>query len=1277
MIRWSEQPVSHGLSVSIICEVAQGHDKAEAFIQSLLAQDISPECLEVILVVSGDPNFRGWILDRFDDHPQIQVTFNPSGSRGAGWNTALEIASNPWLLFTSADDRIGPSFLSNMLIDCEETPAIICGRSATLDPFSGEIVHDPELAQRSSILTGYGLLEVAEALPLLTTPFGKLFRADTIQITGPFEESGSPGGIGCWLSRIDFIPGRVAVVDPPDSAPYAHTADGSRYPSYREFLSSSPASVGFQLLEELENVVFDPGVPWRRKELVISDLGTINHILSERYRRAGDAKRDEIRHLVEDTSSLFLNRSLFAEKRAIAFCHNFPPTVDASSITAAKRLAQISELEGSDLEWHVISADMGDARQKDPTFTTTFVDFQCATREQFEHSPWFNERDQHGWGVRAAQHADHRDADVIYSRSMHPGSHVAAYRYKLNHPDCLWYAEFSDPLSTGTSGEPRPRSREYEGPEAFLNTWWGDLEKLVLENADTVIFTNPNQMAYMLDRNCDPELRNGVEAKSLAMGHPLMDPRYAQVDVFDYPLDPDAINIGYFGTFYPERSPAALRSLLTDPRTVLHVFSPSHPELDRMIDDLPGRLMWHAPIPYMQFLSLAIRMDYLYAQDTQYSGPINPYLPSKIADYRSVDRRIIVDIHPGSPLDLSDYRSELLSTEEFIRSLGGANDPWIESLIAAAESSVSPVVPVTIKANPEPAPAAIVDEPAPANVQKAGPPAPVVIAEPRRRNLLRRSLSLLKRLVQSRKEVEKEGTAVPVDPNARSITVIVATYRPCDTLEASVQSVLDQDYPPDLVNILISVNGPDTDWADRLTCRYADEPRIEVIHTPTPGLGAAHNFAIRQVKTNWFITLDDDDYFTPGYLTELAGGAGEDVSVVCGRLIDTSPLTGEVNEDTYINRTLWASKMGRLDHYHQASIASHFSSFTAKLYRTSLFHDRLGEKDELLKQAEDTVFWVENAHLIDGTIFVTSWYSKEAYVRQVFPDSMSRPDETRRFQQEVLDRIALTERFEREVTAPSRSFGHRRFAMDKIVAQIDRIHAYIAEHSTHRERVEIRDAARTSSSDYIAFGRFSDTKGIVVTDAFPSSSDPDAYRSASRLRAVNALHPSGVDWSAITLRRGTSYGSDALYWLFFGRHTVSGVDVIPTPIPIDSNRIESRLLTSLFSKQVPEVLSSIGSELSVHRAAERYKLLYPSVTWIAELSDLSPRDWISIRIQDEGAFPNLLEKLDTAVFNGQESLDTALTFLPTDLARRLESIAAISESPDIPDWYLESVSEVR
>ena len=82
-----------------------------------------------------------------------------------------------------------------------------------------------------------------------------------------------------------------------------------------------------------------------------------------------------------------------------------------------------------------------------------------------------------------------------------------------------------------------------------------------------------------------------------------------------------------------------------------------------------------------------------------------------------------------------------------------------------------------------------------------------------------------------------------------------------------------------------------------------------------------------------FNNLDDDDYFTTGFLKDMASHTGDAVDVVCGRLVDKKE-DGSINADTYINRVLKLLGEGLADDYNKAG--SLFTSICVKLIRTDI-----------------------------------------------------------------------------------------------------------------------------------------------------------------------------------------------------------------------------------------------------------------------------------------------------------------------------------------------------
>jgi hypothetical protein len=278
------------------------------------------------------------------------------------------------------------------------------------------------------------------------------------------------------------------------------------------------------------------------------------------------------------------------------------------------------------------------------------------------------------WGNKAYKRMILVRSKYIYSRSMLPGYHLAAYHYKLMYPDSKWYAEFSDALSKDILAE-RRRKRDdlYER-----------IEQMVYEKADRIIFTNENQFEYMLSYNPNKELEQSIWERALVMRHPLIDSRYVNFLPSEYAIPEGKINIGYFGNFYMNRSHSDMLDLLANPDVLLHVFTADYWQsgFSGVKDDAakrgfdPSSIRVNGSVPYFEMLNIASKMDYLFLKDADFPGPINPFLQSKYADYLVSGSRIIALVRSGSPLANTE-NDQLIKTEtltkEFVASLNSGH----------------------------------------------------------------------------------------------------------------------------------------------------------------------------------------------------------------------------------------------------------------------------------------------------------------------------------------------------------------------------------------------------------------------------------------------------------------------------------------------------------------------------------------------------------------------------------------------------------------------------
>jgi hypothetical protein len=139
----------------------------------------------------------------------------------------------------------------------------------------------------------------------------------------------------------------------------------------------------------------------------------------------------------------------------------------------------------------------------------------------------------------------------------------------------------------------------------------------------------------------------------------------------EYELEPGIVHIGYFGVFYATRGltevVAALRALPAEDRARIrfHVFTVKPDALTQEAEEagISDVLVARPYVSYLEFLNLTTRFDALLVNDARTIGihEINPYLPSKYADYAGSGREIWGIVEPGSVLSTCrlDHRSDL------------------------------------------------------------------------------------------------------------------------------------------------------------------------------------------------------------------------------------------------------------------------------------------------------------------------------------------------------------------------------------------------------------------------------------------------------------------------------------------------------------------------------------------------------------------------------------------------------------------------------------------
>lgn len=117
-----------------------------------------------------------------------------------------------------------------------------------------------------------------------------------------------------------------------------------------------------------------------------------------------------------------------------------------------------------------------------------------------------------------------------------------------------------------------------------------------------------------------------------------------------------------------------------------------------------------------------------------------------------------------------------------------------------------------------------------------------------------------------------------------SVAVVVCTRSRGDSVVATVESILSNDYPDFHLLVLDQSNDDRTEAA---LLPFRSDSRVTYVHSVTRGLGAAHNAAIHRLYAE-FIAITDDDCIVPlDWLSEIVKAFRSDapIGMVFGRVV--------------------------------------------------------------------------------------------------------------------------------------------------------------------------------------------------------------------------------------------------------------------------------------------------------------------------------------------------------------------------------------------------------
>lgn len=663
-------PIQRDLALTLLIPCHLGEDWIETCLDSVLRQTISRTLFELLLVING-PRDRALELaeSKLSKAPglnyRILLLDLPSLSNAR--NVAIREARGRWLTWLDVDDSISPNFLEELLLaarpgvvplaqvidvsheDGDQSRSAITTQILDLEPG----VHEPDLLWRP--LT-FAACKLVESDVLATRSFDVHLRSgEDVAFFGPLFADNK--------LRFDNTPAH-------NGATYFRLVRSGS-------MSRQEPSFDFDVEQRLAVMKhLDDAIALKPRPLtpIMRSMMHSQALFIHRYLNRHPDRLAAVRAAVAESGLRYFPWHVVnAQTDRLAICYNFPPSSDASSVVAAKRLLE------DDRQWNVVCNAMDPVRTLDPDLhmrTLSAVSRQFTVRDAPLFGSWQGVRNfcVNGMdGIREIE-AEHGPQRHLYSRSMWPASHFLAAYYKLRSSHYVeWTAEFSDPLRSDVQGRQREGnvedceiSRFFEqalierGLHPASRSLFAWAEYLPFVCADTILFTNPHQMTFMLEGLESHELRELVKLKAVVRPHPTPPHEW-------YSLKPGVISstrtakFAYFGTFYANRGldiiGEALSALSPEElgRVVVDIYGTLDPAARSTMAPLlaSGAVREMKPLPYLDFLGVAGKYSCLIVNDvaSSISGhDINPYLPSKLSDYSGTGTRIWGIVEPGSVL---------------------------------------------------------------------------------------------------------------------------------------------------------------------------------------------------------------------------------------------------------------------------------------------------------------------------------------------------------------------------------------------------------------------------------------------------------------------------------------------------------------------------------------------------------------------------------------------------------------------------------------------------
>jgi len=664
--------------VSVVVPVFNGMRWMQRCLDSLTNQTLSYEQFQVIFVFNGPEDgaveyTRNYLIERPGINATIQISMATSAASAR--NDGIRVCRSRFLTFIDVDDCVSPNYLQCLLESSDEDVMSVAQLANINDEGHVDrknIINQDLLRQESA------KVEPAQYPRCLTFMTAKMFPTKWAKECLFDEDLRSGEDVAFYgeiLSKHDFS---ISVLPGLQDATYFRQVVSnsvSRGKNDFEFMVKERALVIRSLSHSVSNS--------NAKDILI--LRSFMRSQASFIRKYILSNTNEYQRVADFICMLNISDFPWANIRPdctdLAICYNFVPYSDTGANVAAKRMRQSARV------YDVISHSMSNVRSselKNRFISEPYVakTFEIQGGASFANGNGVLSFVERGLATYTELLNAGRGYSRLYSRTMWPASHFLAAAIKSRNPKLEWTAEFSDPVRITTNGTIRSADLPVERLlELIFMKKDTDSNRLLMNNpdifawaellpflyADKITFTNKNQLEIMKSLY-DQDIVDRLDSKSTVSHHPTL-PRsfYELGNVGDFVIA-GKTNIAYFGEFYDTRGISEIADAIIqlhasgDTRCVLHIFSSS--QLSSEYNKLHGTaFVLHEKISYIDFLSCLDDFDCLVVNDasTREHHSMNPYLPSKYADYRGALSPIWSVVERGSVLSQlpSEYKTFL------------------------------------------------------------------------------------------------------------------------------------------------------------------------------------------------------------------------------------------------------------------------------------------------------------------------------------------------------------------------------------------------------------------------------------------------------------------------------------------------------------------------------------------------------------------------------------------------------------------------------------------